>query len=560
MAKLNLPSVLVTAEHHAAIPMRDGTVLRAEIYRRVEGTPFPVLLVRSPYGEPMLRAAPVLPAIEAGFAVVLQHCRGTGASDGEFTPFEPEADDGIDTIEWCAQQEWSDGRVAMWGMSYLGMVQLAAAVQAPAALRSLAPIVTPADYHWGLAYRQGAFQLGQLLGWYSMKSVQTLGYRASAGEAIGADMAALRGLTTDLAASYRHLPLRDMPAVSSIIAGWRRWLEHEQRDAYWQGLSYAAGRSRVTTPAVHVGGWFDLFLGGTLDNYQTLRRAAATDRARRNQWLVIGPWTHADQSGTAGELSFGPAASAQAIGVEALQVGFLRRFLDDQEGERALPHVKLFVMGDNVWRDEEDWPLPRTQWTRWYLHADGTLSPEEPAGGAGDADGIAGRAVSHFRYDPADPAPTTGGQVLLPAGPGNELSWPGRPPRPARGRGATRRAVVHQRGPRRRPGGDRPAERHAARGDIGRGRGLHGETRRRVAGRPCTGPGGRDRPGALPAWAGCAQPGHAGRGSRVHDRPDRDEPGVQGRAPAPGRGVELELPVLRPESGQRRARGHIYRG
>ncbi|HEY2508359.1 MAG TPA: CocE/NonD family hydrolase, partial [Streptosporangiaceae bacterium] len=422
MAKLNLPSVPLTVTCDAAIPMRDGTVLRAVIYRRAERGSFPVLLVRSPYGEQMLRGAPVLPAIDAGFAVVLQHCRGTGTSDGDFTPFEAEADDGIDTIEWCARQEWSDGRIAMWGMSYLGMVQFAAAVRAPAALRSLAPIVTPADYHWGLAYRQGAFQLGQLLGWYSMKSAQTLGYRAGAGEDVGAELAALRDLTADFAASYRHLPLRDMPAVSAIIPGWRRWLEHEQRDAYWQGLSYAAARHKISTPAVNVGGWFDLFLGGTLSNYQALRQQAATDRARRNQWLVIGPWTHSDQSGTAGELSFGPAASAQAIGVEALQVGFLRRFLDDQEGERADPRVKLFVMGDNVWRDEDDWPLPRTQWTRWYLHADGTLSAEAPAA---DTAGAAGDAVSRFRYDPSDPAPTTGGQVLLPPGPGNELSWLG---------------------------------------------------------------------------------------------------------------------------------------
>ena len=130
MAKLTVQSVPMVAEHNAAIPMRDGVVMRAEVYRPARSGPFPVLLVRTPYGEPMSRGVPVLPAIDAGFAVVLQHCRGTGTSDGDFAPFASEADDGVDTIEWCAGQAWSNGLVGMYGPSYLGMVQFAAAVSA----------------------------------------------------------------------------------------------------------------------------------------------------------------------------------------------------------------------------------------------------------------------------------------------------------------------------------------------------------------------------------------------------------------------------------------------
>jgi uncharacterized protein len=416
VAKLDLPSVPVVAEHNTALPVRDGTLLRADIYRPGRGGPFPALLIRTPYGEPAIRTAPVLPSLDAGFAVVLQYCRGTGTSDGEFTPFENEADDGVDVIEWCSRQDWCDGRVGMWGSSYVGMVQLAAAVQAPPALKCLVPIVTPADYHGGLAYRQGAFQLGQLLGWYTMKSAQTVGYRAGAGEDVTADAAALRTHAASLATAYRYLPARDMPAVSRILPAWQRWLDHEARDEYWRELSYVERRSRITTPALHVGGWFDLFLGGTLDNYRTLRRDAATEHARRHQALIVGPWTHADQTGLAGELHFGAAASAQAIGLEQLQVGFLRTFIDDQERERARLRVMLFVMGDNVWRDEDDWPLARTQWTRWYLHQGGTLSPADPEVGA---------ATSRFSYDPADPVPTVGGPVLMPPGPDGDVSWLG---------------------------------------------------------------------------------------------------------------------------------------
>ena len=417
MAKLNLPAVALRAEHNAPAQMRDGTILRADIYRAADGGPFPAFLVRTPYGEPMARSAPMLPAVAAGFAVVLQHCRGTGASDGEFAVFRNEADDGVDTIEWCARQPWCDGTVAMFGPSYLGMVQFAAAVHAPDALKCLLPIVTPADYYRGLAYRQGAVQLGQLLGWYTMKSAQALQYRATAGEDVSADMKALLAHMAGIAGDYRHLPLRDAPAVSRILPDWRAWLDHERRDAFWNDLSYARRRERITTPALHVGGWFDLFLGGTLDNYQTLRRSAATEHARRNQALVVGPWTHGDRTGTAGELNFGLRASDMAIGLEQRQLDFARRFVGG-DSELPGPRVMLFVMGDNAWRAEEEWPLARTRWERWYLHAGGSLSPAPPPDGA---------AASRFRYDPADPVPTVGGPTLIPVGPDGGVSWMGGP-------------------------------------------------------------------------------------------------------------------------------------
>ena len=366
MAKLDITVVPVRTEHNAPIEMRDGTLLRADVYRSAvkgegeAGGPFPVLLIRNPYGEQMMRAAvPVIPAIEAGFAVVIQHCRGTGTSDGEFAPFETEADDGVDTIEWCVRQPWCDGTVGMCGPSYLGMVQLAAATQAPAALRGLVPIVTPADYHWGLAYRQGAFQLGQLLGWHWLKSGQTLAYRAAAGQEVAADMPALSGLMADPAAAYAHLPLRDMPAVSGVLPSWRRWLDHEERDGYWARLSYRDARERITAPALHIGGWFDLFLGGTLDNFSTLSWHAATERARAGQRLIIGPWTHVDRTGTAGELHFGLAGSEEAIRLEQLELDFLRWAVGSGDSPPPGPRVRLFVMGDNAWREEDDWP-PRS--------------------------------------------------------------------------------------------------------------------------------------------------------------------------------------------------------
>ncbi len=427
MAKLDVPAVQVLAEYNAPVEMRDGTTLRAAVYRPASGGPFPVLLIRNPYGEPMVRAAPVRPALDAGFAVVLQDCRGTGTSDGEFLTFESEALDGADSVEWCARQPWSDGSVAMFGASYLGMVQFAAASQAPSGLRAIVPVVTPADYHWGLVYRQGAFTLGQALAWHTLKSGQALAYNAAAGVDVSAELGSLLALMADPAAAYAHLPLRDTPAVSRILPSWRKWLDHEVRDDYWDGLSYRDARDRVSAPALHVGGWFDLFLGGTLDNFAFLAQHAATARARDGQRLIVGPWTHGDRSGVAGELHFGAFGSEQAIQLEQLQIEFLRAATGRPgaatgrpgaagAGDVPGPRVRLFVMGDNVWREEDEWPLARTQWTRWYLHAGGSLSAAAP----GDSD-----PPSHYTHDPRDPVPTAGGGTLMMGAPGPVRWLPG---------------------------------------------------------------------------------------------------------------------------------------
>jgi putative CocE/NonD family hydrolase len=421
MVKLNVPAVPVLVEHNTPVTMRDGTVLRADVYRPADGSPRPVMLVRNPYGEAMARNTPVVPALDAGFAVVVQHCRGTGTSDGDFVLFDNEAADGVDTIEWCAAQPWCTGDVGTYGASYLGMVQMHAAVLAPPPLKAMVCVVTPADYHGTWAYRQGAFTLGQMLGWHTLKSMQTLAYRASAGEDVSAERVALARYLANPVAGLRRLPLRDA-AVAQVLPGWRMWLDHADRDEVWQARSFADHRHQVTTPVFHVGGWFDLFLPGTLDNFVTLSQHAATDQARRNQRLLVGPWTHSDQTGTAGEVHFGPLASAVAAQLEATVLDFLYRAVQSGEPAEAAP-VRLFVMGDNVWRDEHEWPLARTEWTRWYLHPDGSLSPTAPAA---DADPL------RYTYDPDDPVPTVGGSSMVVGGPDGGVSWmPG--PRDQRG-------------------------------------------------------------------------------------------------------------------------------
>ncbi|EHR50712.1 putative hydrolase, CocE/NonD family [Saccharomonospora marina XMU15] len=384
-------------------PMRDGVQLSGTLYRAT-AEPRPVLLVRTPYSEPMSRSLPVLPALDSGFAVLVQSCRGTGRSGGKLRTFESEEADGLDTVEWLRRQPWCDGRVAMFGMSYLGMTQLAIAGHRPDGLVAIAPTVTPDDYRDGLVYRQGAFQLGQALGWHLLKAAQSLGDAAARGEDVRAELARLGELAADTEAACRKLPLSDRPGIVDVLPSWRAWLERENDSGYWHDLSYAHRRAAVSVPGLHVGGWFDLFLRGTLDNYTTLAGSGTA-----NQHLIVGPWSHADQSGIAGEVYY-HGGSAQAARLEEQQLRFLRDSVS--ESPTSLPPVLIYVMGADRWRTENEWPPARTEWQTWYLAAHGTLSRELPAAG-----------TARYRHDPHDPVPTVGGAILMAGSPDGGLDY-----------------------------------------------------------------------------------------------------------------------------------------
>jgi putative CocE/NonD family hydrolase len=393
------------------IPMRDGIVLVASVYRSVSDEPKPVILVRTPYTESMTRTLPVGPALEAGFAVVVQNCRGTAGSEGELRAFENESNDGLDTIDWLAEQPWTNGRVCMYGASYLGMAQLAVSGRNPSGLAAIVPIVATHNYRDGLVYRQGAMQLGQGLGWHMLKTAQTLGERAQRGEDIAARMGAFLDISRDMEATFRTLPLTDITAVTDVLPSWKTWLDKEADKAYWEGINYTADRTHTAVPAMHVGGWFDLFLGGTLDNYTTIAHGAVSGEARINQHLVVGPWTHADQSGAAGELYFG-AGAAQAIRLEEQQLRFLRESVDGIKS--SIPPVQIFVMGTDRWRSEQEWPLARTDWQKWYLRPDGTLGAQDPTA---NADPL------QYVHDPLNPVPTVGGGTLINGGPDGGMGY-----------------------------------------------------------------------------------------------------------------------------------------
>jgi hypothetical protein len=260
------------------IQARDGVILRADVYRPDGGGPVPAVLSRTPYDRnvSLTPVAAIDPErlVAAGIALVCQDVRGQHSSSGDFYPFVSEGPDGYDTVEWIAAQQWCTGAVGMAGRSYTAATQWLAAAEAPAALRAIAPVVTGSDYYKGWIFQGGAFQLGFNLFWVHL-------------------MTAPRDRVS-LAEQYRHLPLTSPPLLARSEAGrfYRDWLAHPTDDDYWRSLAINRRYAGIEVPALNIGGWYDLFLAGTLENFTRMRAEAATDAARDGTRLLVGPWAH----------------------------------------------------------------------------------------------------------------------------------------------------------------------------------------------------------------------------------------------------------------------------
>ena len=410
-------SVSLKVETNVAATMRDGTTLYADVYRPDGPGPFPTILQRTPYDKTAALASQMLDpmkAAKAGFALIIQDTRGRFTSGGEFNCFIDDINDGYDTVEWAAAQPWSSGRVGMIGASYVGATQWLCAITRPPHLVAIAPNVTASNYHDGWTYQGGAFELGFNASWtllqLTLANFKTHSGVRSIPQARQAELVKSVDSMTD---AFLHLPLKDLPQLNGGLADYYfDWLAHPSFDDYWKKLCIEDQHSNITTPALNIGGWYDIFLGGTIRNYLGMRQNAATEEARNGQKLIIGPWQHSSRgTSMAGSHYFGVAADALALGLDEIHLRWFNQWLKGEDtGMLDEPPVRIFVMGDDVWRDENEWPLARAQTTSYYLHSggnantlhgDGSLSPEAPSGEPPDV----------FLYNPANPVPTRGGQL-----------------------------------------------------------------------------------------------------------------------------------------------------
>jgi putative CocE/NonD family hydrolase len=390
----------VTVEANVAVVMRDGVTLRADVYRPAADGRYPVLLTRTPYDR--RGDIEVGPALAShGYVVVQQDVRGRYGSEGAFDPFRNEAADGFDTIEWAAALPYANGKVGMFGGSYVGATQMLAASSHPPHLVAIHPNVTASDYYEGWTYQGGALMQWFTSSWATGLAEDTLQRRLADGSTPEKWVEAVP------LASYRLL---DPPPAAELAPYQREWLAHETSDAYWRAVRVKDRYGDMDVKALHQAGWHDIFSKGSIENYVGMRARAATPEARAGQRLIVGPWGHTATlaGGKVGDVSFGE--SARIDGFE-----MLRKWADwSLKGEAneyaSGPPVRLFIMGDNVWRDEQDFPLARARATRYYLHA---AKGANSASGDGRLTTAAPRQEppDRYRYDPANPVRTIGGRL-----------------------------------------------------------------------------------------------------------------------------------------------------
>ncbi|MXO60648.1 CocE/NonD family hydrolase [Altererythrobacter salegens] len=409
----------ILIERDVTCEMRDGTVLRANVFRDPQAGPAPVLLFRTPYdknaGAITYMALDPMRAVEAGYVVVQQDTRGRGTSEGVHTPWLDEFEDGYDSVEWAASQPWANGKVGAYGISYHGLTAWAAAVMAPPSLRAIAPSQAPCDL-FDAFWRQGAFELGTFTQW----ALRVMGptellraRRSSPAEERGAEFLRLIDELDKYEELVRSLPLCAMaPCAShepyfSFIAD---TLEHRTPDDFLSDRSVSGRHAEVQVPVMITAGWHDVLLRSDLAHYSAMATRVAGTETKLPVQLTIGPWVHGQgmHLSAGGEVDYGYRASGLSMDLtEDLTTYHLRwfdRWLKDKEHPATAP-VRIFVMGINHWRDEQEWPLERAKLTPWFFHGDGSLSPESPT---------VGSEPRSFEFDPADPLPTLGGATLMP--------------------------------------------------------------------------------------------------------------------------------------------------
>lgn len=388
----------------ASMSTRDGIRLDADIYYPESTETFPVLLMRQPYGRAIastvVYAHPVWYASQ-GYIVVIQDVRGRGTSEGKFKLFEHEIEDGLDTINWVSQLSGTTGKVGMYGFSYQGMTQLYTALHQHSALKTICPSMIAYDLYHDWAYENGAFCLQANLGW----AIQ-----------LAAETARLKGDETAFAKLYqasRNLPLSDLiPAYPDLLqelapdSFYHDWITKTESDEYWRKLSPKNLIQDVDLPMLHIGGWFDPYLRGTINLYQEMAH-----RSRYPQYLIIGPWTHLPWGRKVGTVDYGKNAISP---VDQIQLQWFDYFLKDQDNKLLEQSpIQLFQMGSNQWIDLDQ--LSQKEAKTYYLVSQGLASIREDGGKLSENPAYC-EIEDILVHDPWRPVPALGGHNTYPGG------------------------------------------------------------------------------------------------------------------------------------------------
>ncbi len=398
----------IIIQHDVPMKTRDGVTLYADIYRPKSSEKFPVILMRTPYDKSVDWAvAPAFRIVPRGYVVIIQDVRGRYTSEGEWYPFRHEQADGYDAVEWAASLPYSDGKIGMMGASYVGATQMLAAIAQPPHLAAIAPNMTASNYHDGWTYQSGAFEQWFDENWTSQLAQNTLT------RLIDENTNALVGVPTLPLIDYPVFNFGQLPAnaqlTQKLAPYYLDWLAHPDYDDYWKQWSIEEHFSKISVPMLQVGAWYDIFNAGTLRDYMGAKKYGATEAARTQQHLLIEIGGHAGFGRRIGDVDFGPHATENGYTnvildwYDFLFKGIQNEFATDKP-------VKLFVMGANEYRQEDDWPPPQAKFTKYFLHSsgkanslrgDGSLSTSSPKSETADT----------YIYNPANPAPTIGGPL-----------------------------------------------------------------------------------------------------------------------------------------------------
>jgi len=394
----------VRLERGVPCRMRDGVALVSDHYYPPAPGPYPTLLMRQPYGRDI--ASTVVYAHPAwfarrGYTVVIQDVRGRGDSEGNFYPFRHEAQDGADTIAWLRSRPESNGRIGMYGFSYQGMTQLLAAAEQPEGLQCIAPGMTAGDLYHGWFYRQGVLRFAAALGW----GIQMLKADARRKQ-LRAASERLEQAWANLLSQTSVLPFHAHPALhgEGLPEYVLDWFDHDQPGNYWSSLDISKRYNKIRIPALHISGWYDTYLKGSVDGFLTLCFSAGSDFARDHQYLIAGPWMHIPWGDRIGPANFG---SESLLDTNDILLRWFDHWLKDSGSFAGEPRIRHFVLGENRWRQAAAFPVEANH--ALYLHSggnansrkgDGTLSQEKPA---------SDEPCDIFVHDPEVPVMAPGG-------------------------------------------------------------------------------------------------------------------------------------------------------